>query len=360
MAHLAFWTGRDPVRMDQIFRRSGLMRDKWDEQRGAETYGQRTIATAIARCRDVYRGPVRQEAPSRDAGTSTAPPVPAAGPTGTRTLPHTVTLEDLGDGKTKLTLRHLLEFEPVMPGGAMADTDALLQQVTYPTDRWLLARLQRLEERATKANEVYEFGDAKQAAEDFFWAEFCDNYLELCKGRLYGEELACKWHADSDPEMLRLSAQATLFIALSAVLRLFAPVLPHVTEECWSWYFAKFSNGRSIHEEPWPAYDRVLAGEDEVKAGEMLVQLIALVRKWKSERNVSIKKTVQRLTIYASDKSPPQFSPELIETVKGDLMSTANALELELRPGPPPDGAAQIEGMNFAVDCELAEEEKAS
>ncbi len=53
-AHLAFWTGRDASRIDALFRRSALMREKWDERRGAETYGQITIATAIDGCQDVY------------------------------------------------------------------------------------------------------------------------------------------------------------------------------------------------------------------------------------------------------------------------------------------------------------------
>ena len=45
--HLAFWTGNDGRRMDMMFREAGLYRDKWDEQRGSETYGEMTIAEAI-------------------------------------------------------------------------------------------------------------------------------------------------------------------------------------------------------------------------------------------------------------------------------------------------------------------------
>src|SRR5699024_11137370 len=51
---LAFWTQKDQVRMDRIFRTSGLMRQKWDTKRGAYTYGQLTIEKAIAACTDVY------------------------------------------------------------------------------------------------------------------------------------------------------------------------------------------------------------------------------------------------------------------------------------------------------------------
>lgn len=51
---LAFWTGRDPAQMDRLFRRSGLFRDKWDERRGARTYGQMTIEKAAAECQETY------------------------------------------------------------------------------------------------------------------------------------------------------------------------------------------------------------------------------------------------------------------------------------------------------------------
>lgn len=51
---LAFWLGADKQRMDAAFRASGLYRKKWDERRGADTYGNITLARAIADCQDVY------------------------------------------------------------------------------------------------------------------------------------------------------------------------------------------------------------------------------------------------------------------------------------------------------------------
>jgi putative DNA primase/helicase len=47
VSHLAFWTGHDPERIDRLFRRSGLYREKWGEQRGETTYGAQTIARAL-------------------------------------------------------------------------------------------------------------------------------------------------------------------------------------------------------------------------------------------------------------------------------------------------------------------------
>ena len=63
-AKLAFWTGQDAERMDQLFRQSGLFRTKWDEQRGARTYGEKTIATAIWRTYGTWN-----PSPGHDRGT---------------------------------------------------------------------------------------------------------------------------------------------------------------------------------------------------------------------------------------------------------------------------------------------------
>lgn len=60
---LAFWTGKDAARMDDLFRQSGLMRGKWDERHGPDTYGQMTIRRAIDGTTETYREPKRIEAP---------------------------------------------------------------------------------------------------------------------------------------------------------------------------------------------------------------------------------------------------------------------------------------------------------
>lgn len=72
--HLAFLTGRDPARIDRLFRSSGLIRDKWDDRRGTTTYGAMTIEKAIAGCAEVYEpAPLRQQPPS--SSVATLPPL---------------------------------------------------------------------------------------------------------------------------------------------------------------------------------------------------------------------------------------------------------------------------------------------
>lgn len=78
---LAFWTGPDADRIDRIFRQSGLMRVKWDESRGASSYGARTIAAVLATARDYYsdpkvtpmrqpRQPIQRETPPTDGSSA--------------------------------------------------------------------------------------------------------------------------------------------------------------------------------------------------------------------------------------------------------------------------------------------------
>lgn len=70
---LAFWTGRDAERMDRLFRRSGLFRDKWDERRGDRTYGQMTIECAIVDCTEVYSPGRKGRGPGKAAASGGAP-----------------------------------------------------------------------------------------------------------------------------------------------------------------------------------------------------------------------------------------------------------------------------------------------
>ncbi|MFC7246458.1 valine--tRNA ligase [Catellatospora aurea] len=152
--------------------------------------------------------------------------------------------------------------------------------VSEPLDRALLAALQPVIAEATAALDGYDAGRALDAAERFFWL-FCDDYLELVKLRAYGQ------HGPAAAD----SARLTLRAALSALLRLLAPVLPFVTEEAWSWW-----QPGSIHTAAWPAASDLdgLAGDPAPLAAATAA--IEAVRRAKSEAKVSMRTPLRSLT----------------------------------------------------------------
>ena len=162
--------------------------------------------------------------------------------------------------------------------------------VTAPVDRGMLTLVARLVDEATGDLEAYNYARALERAESFFWF-FCDNYLELIKARRYG---------DHGPDAAG-SANSAMLAALRVIHRLFAPYLPFVTEEVWSWW-----QDGSVHRAPWPTKDELYAatgGEDArgVAAVEIAAQVLGEIRKQKSEARRPLKTVVTRAIV----KAPP-------------------------------------------------------
>jgi valyl-tRNA synthetase len=157
--------------------------------------------------------------------------------------------------------------------------------VTHPLDRGMLTDLAALVTEATEALDGYEYARVIDRAEAFFWS-FCDNYLELIKSRRYG---------DHGPEQAA-SANHALQAALSVMLRLFAPYLPFVTEEVWSWW-----REGSVHRAPWPAASDLaaLAPPDAEASAALAVvtDVLGEVRRLKSEAKRPLKVEITRALV---------------------------------------------------------------
>ena len=159
--------------------------------------------------------------------------------------------------------------------------------ITADLDRALLAQLAAVVEQATAAFEDYNYARALELTESFFW-NFTDDYVELVKERAYGGQ----------GEAAAASAKATLAVTLDALLKLFAPFLPFVTEEVWSWW-----REDSIHRSPWPESTHLNAlarGADPALIVE-IANALSQVRKAKSEAKVSMRAVVESANIAATE-----------------------------------------------------------
>ena len=169
---------------------------------------------------------------------------------------------------------------------ALAELPPPAAAVDHPLDRAMLRRLADVAQDATESFEAYDYARALQRTEDCFWW-YCDNYLELVKGRRY----------DEDPAVSG-SVALSLELSLSAFQRLFAPFLPFVCEEVWSWW-----QEGSIHRAAWPEADALRGGAEEGDAAreahalELAADVLHVVRKAKSEARLAMRAPVDRVRI---------------------------------------------------------------
>jgi valyl-tRNA synthetase len=157
-------------------------------------------------------------------------------------------------------------------------------EVSAPLDRALLADLADLVDEATRAFDGYDYARALERTERFFWS-FCDDYVELVKQRAYGDGA----HEGAG------SARAALQITLDALLRLFAPHLPFVTEEVWSWW-----REGTVHRAAWPdaAAVRTTAADGAALVYRVAAEVLREVRKAKTTAQVSLRTDVERVVVH--------------------------------------------------------------
>jgi valyl-tRNA synthetase len=182
-------------------------------------------------------------------------------------------------------------------------------EATDPVDLAMLARLDATIADATVAFEGFDYARALERTEAFFWW-FCDDHVELVKGRAYGNR----------GEGAAASARAALGVALDALLRMLAPTLPFAAEEAWSW-----SHDTSVHSARWP---RPTGGADPGLDLDAVSEVLARVRRAKTEAKVSQRSPVATLTIRA-----PEGPRAAIDAARDDLLDALTVTEFVVEPG---------------------------
>ncbi len=205
-------------------------------------------------------------------------------------------------------------------------------------DRWILSKLQGTIKKATAAFENYDYSTAKKEFENFFMRDLADNYIEIVKQRL--------WKPEERGENECRKAQKAQYFAIYNAVRGLAPFMPFVTEEVYQDFFANFENEKSIHLTTWPKVRTEFENVELQNSGESFVSIVAACRKFKSEKQVSMKTQIKELIIECSNQDQ-----EFIEDSIEDLKAVTGSIEIKFE-------SAEIETgtNNVKVSIKLLEE----
>ena len=147
-------------------------------------------------------------------------------------------------------------------------------------DKWIISRVNEAVKYITEAMEKFDLALAGQRAYDLIWNEFCDWYIEIVKGRLYG-----------DDEEDKKTARGVLVKTLKDMLRLLHPFMPYITEEIWT-YLPKGKPAADnpdnfLIKERWPVYDEAMTFPEESEILEAAMDIIRSIRNIRAEADAA-------------------------------------------------------------------------
>ncbi|WP_367364591.1 valine--tRNA ligase [Candidatus Tisiphia endosymbiont of Nedyus quadrimaculatus] len=191
-----------------------------------------------------------------------------------------------------------IHFDKLDPLDKNAEISDIESKICHKFDQWLIVKLVELVSKVESDMQNYEYANAVDLIEKFFWSVFCDNYLEITKTRAY--------NMDGSDNKGQYSAIVTLYYSIKILLKLLAPFLPHITEEIWQILYSK----KSIHTRGnWPQIKNLSFPVDQIQP-DRLIEILDLVRKAKAEKNLSVKADIEILEIIG-EKLPTDLTIDL-------------------------------------------------
>lgn len=186
-------------------------------------------------------------------------------------------------------------------------------------DRWIMERCRETTRCMREHLDAYEVGLARHELDDLFWHDFCDHYLEIVKDRLYKPDL----HGHD----ARLSAQFALSDSLLHLLKLYAIFVPHITEEIYQHGFRTQEGALSLHQTLWPPQEAI--SRDILEFGQTICSIIGEVRRYKSERSLSLRAELENLKITQEKRFFSFFNQ-----IRKDLLACTGSKSITLLEGP--------------------------
>lgn len=226
-----------------------------------------------------------------------------------------------------------------------SDAKPKIDNLCSATDRWIVARSEAVAKEMTKEFENFQYANARRIFEDFFWREFCDNYLEVAKAILFkcSDEKECN------------SAKYALYATFLNSLKMASPFMPHITEEMYHadvegvGFEATISSGmehgiyfknekvRSIHISDWPS-ETVQLDSHESEGAQIFLEAISQIRKYKAGNQLGLGSPLDRVLITTSQEKEKLLTPFLsdlklvsrIENLVCNKASESKQIEIEV------------------------------
>lgn len=219
----------------------------------------------------------------------------------------------------KFILGHLLNF---------SQENAADKPELEALDRWIINKSYTVAQKMAQEFEKYEYNKARLIFEDFFWSDFCDNYLEIIKGRL--------WNEEKSSEKYR-SAQYALYHAYLNILKMISPFVPHITEEMYhaelsadgkttsqkeSGFLAIREGQKSIHLTNWPSNNQKISLTKEESLGaELMLTTIAEARKYRAFKQLATNVIMPSFTVDGENNQESLLKPfitDLLFVIKAE------------------------------------------
>lgn len=205
-----------------------------------------------------------------------------------------------------------------------------------PVDKWILTRVSEISEECEEYYKNYDISQVRREIEEFFKSVFCDNYLEMVKHRLYGSEEA--------GEKSKEAAQTALYHGLLACLKIFAPIIPHITEEIYQKLFRESESEISLQTTSWPDIDEKFIHEKDKELGELAKDIVAEVRRWKSSNGIPLNEELAVLQLNAD----PEFE-EKIDKMKDLIKGAINIREIKYKDSEEAEDRIEVQGQPVEI-----------
>jgi len=179
----------------------------------------------------------------------------------------------------------------------------------HTIDRWILSLYTKVIKQVTEAMDNFRFDRALKTLENFTWNIFADEYIEMVKYRVY----ALKDEA----------ALYTLYTITLGIIKMLAPILPHVTEEVYQNYFKAFVGEISIHATSWP--EPLKEDKEAEKMGDNIKEIVASIRRWKASKGMSLATELSSIVLSGNLE-------QLTETDLKDIKNATRAKEISIIP----------------------------